>query len=108
MEIFSRIIDSIEKKVLDKEIKLNKDNFKEIKKQETGKKVAFIDGGQAELLKAVNFSLQLIRTAVLIFKNNKKIHTKINEFFVLTTPTTPERAIRSTSSIASSGTNPSY
>jgi hypothetical protein len=47
------------------------------------KKIAFIDGGQAELLKAVNFSLQLIRVVALICKNNEKVDLLKNEFFVL-------------------------
>lgn len=82
-EIFSRIIEAIEEKVIDKEIDLDKNNFIEIKKEQFGNKIAFIDGGQAELLKAVNFSLQFIRTTALIFKDNRKVDSSLNEFFVL-------------------------
>jgi len=83
-EIFSKIIESIEKKRLNKKADIDKSKFIEIKKQQNNKKIAFIDGGQAELLKAADFSLQFIRTAALIFQNNKKIDSVINEFFVLT------------------------
>ena len=43
----------------------------------------FIDGGQGELLKAVNFSLQLIRIGGIICKDNKKVKSIKKEFFVL-------------------------
>ena len=82
-EIFSKIIEAIDDKILDKEIGLDKNGFIEIKKRQGDKKIAFVDGGNAELLKAVNFSLQLVRTAALIFQNNKKVESIVNEFFVL-------------------------
>jgi len=81
-EIFSKIVENIEKKVLNNEIKLDKEDFSNIKRLDKGR-IAFIDGGQAELLKAVNFSLQFIRTAALIFEDNKKKERMISEFFVL-------------------------
>ncbi len=80
-EIFSKIIENIEEKVLNKEIKIDKENFSEIKKVDQGR-ICFIDGGQAELLKGADFSLQFIRTAALIFEDNVKKDRKINEFFV--------------------------
>ena len=82
-EIFSRIIEAIEEKVLDNEIKIDKNRFVEIKKKENENKIVFIDGGQAELLKAVNFSLQMIRIGAVVFKNNKKVDSVLDEFFVL-------------------------
>ena len=82
-EIFLKIIDSLENQVLNKDISLDKNKFVEVDKIQSDKKIAFIDGGQAELLKAANFSLQFIRTAALIYQNNKKIDSVVNEFFVL-------------------------
>ena len=82
-EIVSKIIDSLNEKIVDKEFIIDKNEFHKINKEESDKKIVFIDGGQAELLKAVNFSLQLIRTAAVFFKNNKKIDNKMNEFFIL-------------------------
>ena len=82
-DIFSRIIEAVDEKVSDKDIELDKSNFVEISRKESDKRIAFIDGGQAELLKAVNFSLQFIRIGGLVFKENKKIDSIVNEFFVL-------------------------
>lgn len=82
-EIFSKIIDFMEERILEKNLDLDKDNFVEIKERDSGKRIAFVDGGQAELLKTVNFSLQFIRTAALVFADNKKIKSLMNEFFVL-------------------------
>jgi len=48
-EIFSKIIESIEENVLDKDIKIDESNFVEIKRAENGKKIAFVDGGQQEI-----------------------------------------------------------
>ncbi|MBR9691707.1 hypothetical protein GOV06_02880 [Candidatus Woesearchaeota archaeon] len=81
-EIFSRIIESIERKVFDKENDIDESRFIDVKKVDCGR-MAFIDGGQAELLKANNFSLQFIRTAALIFGSNQKKESIVNEFFVL-------------------------
>ncbi len=82
-EIFSKIIDSIAEKVLNDEFEVDESRFVEIKRENNGKKIAFVDGGQAELLKAVNFSLQFIRVSALIFENNKKVGKMVEEFFVL-------------------------
>ncbi|MEE9525395.1 MAG: DNA double-strand break repair nuclease NurA [Candidatus Woesearchaeota archaeon] len=81
-EIFSKIIDSIENKVLSKEISIDESRFVDVKSVGEGR-IAFVDGGQAELLKAANFSLQFIRVAGLIFEDNKKKESIVEEFFVL-------------------------
>ena len=64
-------------------IKLSKDNFHEIKDINSNKKIAFIDGGNSEILKAPNFSLQLIRIHYAIYQKNKRITSKKKEFYVL-------------------------
>lgn len=66
-----------------KPIKISKDNFHEIKDIKENKKIAFIDGGNTEILKAPNFSLQLIRIYYSIYENNKKISSKKKEFYIL-------------------------
>lgn len=66
-----------------KSIPISKDNFHEIEAKDSDNKVVFIDGGNAEILKAVNFSLQTIRVAYVVFQNNKKIKAEKKEFFVL-------------------------
>lgn len=47
--------------------------------------VAFIDGGQAEILSAGNFCLSVIRIGALVYQNNKKIKDYKKEFYLLTT-----------------------
>lgn len=76
-----------------KTIDINKNNFVEIKKENNSKSIAFIDGGQAEILSAGNFCLSFIRVAALIFSAGKdgkekeivKKETIKKEFYLLTT-----------------------
>lgn len=82
-KILADLIDSLCKKIEDKEIKLDASDFHKIEKNKSYNRLVFIDGGQAEILKAVNFSLQLIRTCAVVIKDNKRTDIKINEFFVL-------------------------
>ncbi len=104
-EIINKVIDSLNRNLEEKgnyvqfnypsykPIKINKANFKEIKETNSNKKIAFIDGGNAELLKAPNFSLQLIRTYYTIYKENKRISSKKNEFYVLINSENKEKSI---------------
>ena len=66
-----------------KPVKISKDNFHEIKDANETTKIAFIDGGNTEILKAPNFSLQLIRIYYTIYKENKRISSKKQEFYIL-------------------------
>ncbi|MCP4761407.1 MAG: DNA double-strand break repair nuclease NurA [archaeon] len=50
--------------------------FNPIKKQDFNDQIAFIDGGNIELLGAPNFSIQLNRVYFNIFKNNKRMNSK--------------------------------
>ncbi len=59
----------------------DKSCFNEIKKNETNAKIAFIDGGSAEIIKSSNFSLNLIRAYYSIFQNNKRINAKKQDFY---------------------------
>lgn len=59
---------------------INKDNFSPITSHNT--EITFIDGGQAEIAKAANFCLSIIRIAAVTFPT-KKITKK--EFYLLTT-----------------------
>ena len=49
---------------------------------QTQQKIAFVDGGNGELAKAPNFSLQFVRIYASIFKNNQRIHQEKQEFYV--------------------------
>ena len=55
-------------------IRIDESNFTEIETFEDNKTVAFIDGGEAEIISAGNFSLSFIRVAAVVFKGNKKIN----------------------------------
>ncbi|MBI2557689.1 DNA double-strand break repair nuclease NurA [Candidatus Woesearchaeota archaeon] len=64
--------------------KLDKKNFHGIKKSISGKKIAFIDGGNAEIIGSANFSLNLIRICYAVHQNNKKIAIRKFEIFAFT------------------------
>ena len=59
-------------------------NFHEIKKITSDKKIAFIDGGNAEIIGSANFSLNLIRVCYVIYQNNRKIKAKKFEILAFT------------------------
>ncbi|MBW2963748.1 hypothetical protein KY306_03160 [Candidatus Woesearchaeota archaeon] len=63
-------------------IPIQKENFQELKP--TDKIIAFVDGGQAQLLAAPNFSLDIIRIYAVIFKNKTKIKKIQKQFYLLT------------------------
>ena len=58
---------------------LNKKNFHQINSSKTERKIAFVDGGNQELLPSPVYSVQLNRIYFNIFKNNKRfqIQSKI-------------------------------
>ncbi len=60
-----------------------KDDFQEIISQE-GKSIAFVDGGQAEIIATGNFCLSFIRVFAQVFKNGQKLNSYKNEFYLFT------------------------
>lgn len=66
-------------------IEINKNNFALIPVNYTSKSIAFIDGGQAEILSAGNFCLSFIRVGALVYSDNKKVSDYLHEFYLLTT-----------------------
>ena len=78
------ILKAIEENVLDRKEQIEVSNFRKIDAKDHGKSIAFVDGGNAEIIKAPNFSLQFIRTCAVVFKANKKKECIKNEFFSLT------------------------
>ena len=56
--------------------KIDSRNFHEISKTGSNKKIAFIDGGNAEIIGTANFSLNLIRVCYVVYQNNKKVLSK--------------------------------
>ncbi len=66
-----------------KAVELSKNGFKPINNTNSSKSIAFVDGGNSEILGSADFSLQLIRIFGIVFKENKKIKSEMSEFFVL-------------------------
>ena len=56
--------------------KIDVKNFHGINKSISGKKTAFVDAGNAEIIGSANFSLNLIRICYVVYQNNKKISAK--------------------------------
>jgi hypothetical protein len=54
----------------------DKNNFKILKLKDSGRKLAFIDGGNLEILNAPNFSVHVSRIYFSIFSANKKLMPK--------------------------------
>ena len=55
---------------------LDKNNFHQINSSKIDRKIAFVDGGNQELLPSPVYSVQLNRVYFSIFKNNKRSHFK--------------------------------
>lgn len=66
-------------------IEIDSAHFQPISELSSSKSIAFIDGGQAEILSAGNFCLSFIRVGALIYQNNEKIKDYKHEFYLLTT-----------------------
>ncbi len=56
--------------------KIDAKNFHEINKKVPSKRIAFVDGGSAEILGSANFSLNLIRVSYAIYQGGGKIISK--------------------------------
>lgn len=78
-------------------VKISKENFHEIKKydskDDSSKKIAFIDAGNQEICGASNFSLQMIRAYCCIYQNNKRIEKETYEAYALITAVKKEKSI---------------
>src|SRR3989344_2115919 len=82
--LIDNILASIEKTLTEKkEISLPSEDFHPIKDDTPDHTLVFIDGGNAEILSAASFSVQLIRLFAVYYRLNKRIRTKKAEFFVL-------------------------
>ena len=66
-------------------IEINQDHFQPLPELTSPKSLAFVDGGQAEILSAGNFCLSFIRVGALVYANNKKVQDYKHEFYLLTT-----------------------
>ncbi len=59
--------------------------FEPILPSAAAKAIAFVDGGQAEILLAGNFCLSFIRIRALVMKGSAKTLDQLHEFYALTT-----------------------
>ena len=66
-------------------IPIVQENFQELKNSGEGKTIAFIDGGQAEILSGGNVCLSFIRVFSQVMKSTAKVSGQKNEFYLLTT-----------------------
>ncbi len=66
-------------------VPLDKTNFSPILETTSPKSIAFIDGGQAEIISAGNFCLSFIRIFAQVFQDNQKKESFKHEFYLLTT-----------------------
>lgn len=64
-------------------IEINKKNFEKIEEKK-GENLAFVDGGQAEIISCGNFCLSFIRVLGVVFEGNKRKEFLKNEFYLLT------------------------
>ena len=90
-ELFTRILERIAERTKDigsvillpnATIELSDAFFKPVLAQ-PAKRIAFVDGGNAELLKAPNFSLQFMRLYATIHEYNKRVKQVKKEFYAL-------------------------
>ncbi|MBI2656641.1 DNA double-strand break repair nuclease NurA [Candidatus Woesearchaeota archaeon] len=61
--------------------KIDAKNFHQIRKSHADKKIAFVDGGNAEIIGSAGFSLNLIRVCYAVYQGSKKISA--NKFEIL-------------------------
>lgn len=73
-------------------IKIDKNNFHEIQDSQP-KEIAFIDGGNIEIIGNNNFSFQLMRIYFTIYNNNKRTNNKKSDYFVLINSIKKENSI---------------
>ena len=65
-------------------ISIDKSNFTEIFSVNENKIIAFIDGGEAEIISTGNFCLSFIRVAAVVFNGNQKVKITKKEFYLFT------------------------
>jgi|SRR3989344_4844256 len=66
-----------------KAVKFDASNFKEIKEIDSKQNIVFIDGGNIEIAKGPNFSLQLINLYYTIYQQNKRTSARKISFLLL-------------------------
>lgn len=62
---------------------ISKQSFRNIPEASERLRIAFIDGGNAEVLRSQNFSYQMVRTCSCIYENSRLAQNQVNSFFLL-------------------------
>lgn len=62
---------------------ITKANFHDIKKSSSALRVAFIDGGNAEVLRSQSFSYQMVKMFCSVYHGKKRLQSKEQSFFLL-------------------------
>jgi len=78
--------------LIENSILFSASNFQTIKNQEKGK-IAFVDGGNGEIAKAADCSVQLIRVFGSIHENGKRIFKERQEFIAVITTKKTEKGL---------------
>jgi len=91
--VFSKIIQKLGEKLSDRgtsiilnskqTVTIDKKRFLGIGDKQVPGKICFVDGGNAEIVGASNFSLQLIRTYYTVYSGNSRAANKKHEFYAL-------------------------
>lgn len=66
-------------------IEVNKNKFQPIEERREVKRIAFVDGGQAEIISSGNFCLSFIRVFGQVFLGEKRAESFKKEFYLLAT-----------------------
>jgi len=91
-EIIKKILNKIKKNQQDsivfnqkdkKSEEIKKEKFHDIPREKNQKKIAFVDGGNLEILRSPSLSLFFNRIYYTIYKNNKRIQNNLVEFYTL-------------------------
>jgi len=96
-DLFNAIVDLVKDNTLDtkdtcvkfsehgyKAFNFDKRHFHKIKGTDFKGKIAFIDGGNAEIIKSANISLNLLRVYHCIYSKNKKVNSMKKDFYTFT------------------------
>lgn len=90
-ELFHRILERIAERTRDlgsmimlpnATVELSDACFKPVLSQ-PARRIAFVDGGNAEILRAPNFSLQFIRLYATVHEDNRRVRQQKKEFYAL-------------------------
>src|SRR3989338_112475 len=63
--------------------RISENNFHHFAENDSGRKMAFVDGGNMEIVSSPNLSLSLIRVYYCVYRNNARIESRRQEFYAM-------------------------